>query len=129
MQEQVLFNEGQVTVTTARFQVGATMYPIAGITAVTIAKQPPNRAPLLLVALVLGMGLACMGAKDNASGLIAFGLLVFIGLSVLAFVGLKPTFAVAMATAGGQKNAVTSQNEEWIRRIVDALNQAVISRG
>ena len=50
------------------------------------------------------------------------GALALIGIIVLAIV--RERYAVRIATAEGEKNAVVSDKKEYISQIVNALNEA-----
>ena len=118
-QENVLFSEGNVKVTTARFVVKTTTYPIAGITAVSHDSIPVSRVLPILLVLV---GILALAIKIWLLGIF----LALCGILALAF--MKPKHTVGIATAGGQIKAVESSDGPYIERIVVALNRAVIER-
>lgn len=125
---KVFFDENDVRVTGTRLQVGATMFPLTGVTSVSLVKLPGSYGVVILLLLV-AMGILFYAMQDFSSGgLIWPGLILLVVAGVLAS-RVKPKFAVAIATAGGQQNVVVSDQEAFIRRIITALNDAIEARG
>lgn len=131
-QEQTLLNDRGVIVSTARFVVGSTTYPLAGITAVQYLELPAQRGGAILAGIILGsIGGVSMGRtflpNSDASAVLA------LLCAVVAAVGfastVKPNFVVRVMTAGGQIDAIKSPDKTWTQSIATALNQAVINRG
>ena len=58
----------------------------------------------------------------NTVAIWAGGAIALIGILVLAIV--RERYAVRIATAEGEKNAVVSERKEYISQIVNALNEA-----
>jgi hypothetical protein len=117
--EHTLLAEQGIIVSTARFVVGTTTYPLAGITAVsTSAIKPKYLLPLILILF----GLPLLPAKAP------LGLpLLLAGIAIIVL--SKKRFVVRMATAGGQVDALASKDRAYIERVVSALNTAIIQRG
>lgn len=118
--EHVLFREGSVTVTNARFIVSGQTYVMNGVTSIRSHRQEPSRAlPLLLCffGLVLFIGDAYVWGVAAAAA----------GLAWL--LAQKTQFTVVLSTAAGEQKALTSADRAFVQRIIDALNEAVIMRG
>lgn len=115
----------EVTVTTSRFIVGGTMYPVRNITAVQLIRGEPSRARAWAALLGVPFSMWVMGKP----GLEMVGL-VLLAVSFLAAMVLYVTatglLVVRMATAGGQVDAVTTSNEERAKAIVGALHRATV---
>jgi hypothetical protein len=142
MPDKVLYTDGHdVTVTDTKLQVKNHEYLLNGVTRCAVTVLQPRRAPgvLLLIAglalIVCGlMGLIPAGTiPDVAIGdkLVGVNTLAVwvgaafavIGLLILAIV--RERYAVRIATAEGEKDAVVSDKKEYINQIADAINQAV----
>ena len=122
MEEKVFLEEGGVTVTNARFIVPAQTYAMSGITSVkSYEKKPSRRGPITLI--VIG-GIAVLSGKDALAG----GIILLV-LALLWWVLSKTEFQVKLSTASGEATALRSKNSSWIRRVVNALNEAIIHRG
>ena len=75
-------------------------------------------------ALVIFVG--GISAKSVVAAIIG---LVLVGLGVLWLKSLKPTFYVALRTAGVESRALESKDAQWIERIVKGLNETIVARG
>ena len=73
----------------------------------------------------IGTGLAGGGAI--LAGAI-FGLLVLAG-GIALIIMAKPTYVVAIGTAGGEVDALGSRDQDYVATIVSAMNEAIIHRG
>jgi hypothetical protein len=142
MPDKVIYTDGHdVTVTDTTLQVNKHEYALNGITKCGLMVIQPQRAPGIIL-LVLGIGLIVAGImraidpayvpdmniagnvfSANTLALWAGGLLALIGLLILGLV--RERYAVRIATAEGEKDAVVSDKKEYIHQIVDAINQAV----
>jgi len=139
--DKVLYTDGRgITVTDSTFQVNKTSYLINGITKHGLFVMRPERLPGMLV-LIVGFIVAVVGILNlipasfipdmeisgelvtaNTVALWAGGALAVIGLLLVAIV--RERYAVRIATAEGEKNAVVSDRKEYISQIVNALNEA-----
>lgn len=140
--EKVIYTDGHdVTVTDTTLQVKNHAYRLNGVTKCGMMVLQPQRAPGIIL-LVIGLGLLVAGAMQginpawvpdmeisgnlfsaNTLALWIGGALALIGLLVLGL--MRQRYAVRIATAEGEKDAVVSDKKEYIHQIVDAINQAV----
>jgi hypothetical protein len=139
--DKVLYTDGhQVTVTDSVLQVKNDQYRINGITKHGFQTMKPQRFPgiaLLIIGLVIG-GLGVMGMispdkvhdiqvggayiTGNTLAIITGSLLVLIGILITGL--MRERYAVRIATAEGEKNVIVSSRKEYVKQIVDALNEA-----
>lgn len=139
--DKVLYTDGRgITVTDSTFQVKKVLYRINGITKHGLLIVRPERLPGMLL-LVVGFIVAVIGILNlippslipdmqindeyvtaNTVAMWAGGAIALIGLLILAIV--RERYAVRIATAEGEKNAVVSDRKEYIVQIVNALNEA-----
>ena len=139
--DKVLYTDGRgITVTDSTFQVKNTSYRLDGIIKHGLLIMRPERLPGMML-LIVGFIVAIIGMmnlipssfipdmqiKDqyvtaNQVAMWAGGILAVIGL-LLAIV-VRERYAVRIATAEGEKNAVVSDKKEYISQIVNALNEA-----
>ncbi len=139
--DKVLYTDGRgVTVTDSTFQVNKTSYQINGIMKHGLFVMRPERLPGMLL-LIVGFIVAVIGILNlipqsfipdmrinneyvtaNTVAMWAGGAVALIGLLILAIV--RERYAVRIATAEGEKNAVVSDKKEYISQIVNALNEA-----
>jgi hypothetical protein len=137
--DKLIYTDGHdVIVTESTFKVKNTLYRLNGITKLSLWTIRPDRWPGILCLLIGLTAVVCgvMGlipadinmATDNGyiSGnelaLYAGAGLALLGIIVLA--ASKERYAVHIATAEGEKNAIVSRKREYIAQIVDALHSA-----
>lgn len=123
-QEQMIYQDGQVTVTTARFVVGPTLYPIRGITAVQPIVIPANRGNAIAVGLAASAMLV-LGVATSSPGVGGVGVILAL-VAVGLWMAAHPVYIVRVWTAGGQVDAVSSNELVRIQTIVSALHRATM---
>lgn len=139
--DKVLYTDGRgITVTDSTFQVKNTSYRLDGIIKHGLLIMRPERLPGMML-LIVGFIVAVVGIMGlipasfipdiqikeqyvtaNEIAMWAGGALALIGLLVAIIV--RERYAVRIATAEGEKNAVVSDKKEYISQIVSALNEA-----
>lgn len=119
MNEQKIFENGDVVVTDKRFIVGGRTYSVANITSVRALERTPNRIiPIIIV--VLGL-LTISRLQGGAIFLIALGALwLFLA---------KKSYHVGVTTAAGEVQALTTRDEQLVTEVVQALNRAITMQG
>lgn len=126
--EVVLYQDAEgVLVTSARFQVGAVMYPMRGITAVAAGywSQPGSKAIAWLFMTLALVTIAC--AAENPRGALILAS-IFVVLALVSAVRAKPVLwhTVMVHTGGMQQTAVTTNNQARRDAIVAALHRATM---
>jgi Family of unknown function (DUF6232) len=125
--EKTYSQQGDITVTSARFIVGSQTFAMRNITSVQIVENKPNN-PYPGYLMIIGCVTALIGFSNSS---ISAGIL---GL-VIAAAGVywawhqTSTFSVVLTTAAGEVSAYTSQNRKFIATIVEALNLSIAERG
>lgn len=120
MEEKTFFEYEDVKVTNTRFISGSQTYAMSNVTSVKNRVDTPSR--VLPVALFL------------------FGIAVFFkssfgwGAVVCAIAGFwlyrqKSTYHVMLSTAGGETSALKTHQLEYVTKVVNALNDAIVFRG
>ena len=125
--ERVFLQEGHVSVSSARFVVGAQTYPMANVSSVKAFASPPNvtlQVLMLLAAIVWTISILARSAWGELFFSVA---LLVLGIVLLKVA--KTTHPVALTTSAGEVRPVSAYDKAYIDRIVAALNQAVVSRG
>jgi ABC-type Fe3+ transport system permease subunit len=119
MEEKNILNENGITVTNTRFIVPSQTYAMAGITSVKNFKESPKRSYPIGCGIV---GLLFLGGAPIVG-------IVLIVLAVVWWIGQKSTYHVVLTTAGGEVKALSNQSEEFISKVIHALNEAIVARG
>ena len=139
--DKVLYTDGHdVVITESIFQVRNKSYNLNGITRHGLLTLRPDRVPGILF-FVLGVVISLCGILNaippawmndvyiNGSYVGVNALATWVGLGI-ALIGIlitslvKERYAVRIATAEGEKNAVVSKEKEYVRQIVHALSEA-----
>jgi len=123
--EQIIFEEGNVKITNLRAIIGSKTYAMSNVTSVGLGRQNPSR--FFPVTLIVVGGLYALFGQNGWSSLVGGGLIVVWGFLVLR--SAKPTFIVKIGSASGEMKALSSQDKAHMRRIVDAVNEAIVRRG
>lgn len=144
--DKVYYTDGHdVVVTDTALKVNNKEYRLPGITRHGISTLRPSRAPGIFL-FIIGMLLVAIGAYQlipssvmedtyimgnvitvNHWAIVFGALLGLMGLLVASFV--KPRYAVRISTAEGENDVVVSRHKEYIRQIIDGLNQAFAAAG
>jgi hypothetical protein len=137
--EKVLYTDGRdVTVTDSTLKIKTAAYKLNGITSLSLWTIKPERWPgivLMLLGIVSALAgwsaalPASLNIKTESGILDANMLAMWIGaalfvIGILAIALGKERYAVRIATAEGEKNAIVSDRREYIAQIVDAVNKA-----
>ena len=120
-QEKTFYQDPKVTVTEAKFVAGNETYDMKNISSVSNFEIIKSKSgPIILMVfgfiLLIPSGLRILG-----------GILVILGFFWLFSV--KNEYAVRISTNEGEVNSVVSVNRDYIQKIVDALNEAIIFKG
>lgn len=134
-EETVYLNERGIKVTNARVVCTSDTYALANITsckARTDVRVGTDRDKENLKTALTWGGIV-LGVLVAFAGGIMPGL-VLAGIGIIASMFIKPEFQynayrVLFGSSSGEQEAVTSDDEAWVRRVVDAVNEAIIGRG
>lgn len=120
-EEKTFFQYEDVAVTNARFMVGAQTFAMSNITSVKASRQDPSRFwPIALIVF----GLLALVANASIWLVGIFG-----GAGVVWLLSQKTMYHVMLMTAGGETSALSSEQREYIEKVVKALNDAIVARG
>lgn len=119
MAEQVFYDNGVISVTSARCILGGKTIPIRSLNSVSMLEQSPSRLFPILVVLAGIIVIFC--------GAWVWGLIIaFAGILWLYF--QKKIYFVHIETSSGSSNAYESFDRAHVEEIVNALNDAIISQ-
>ena len=119
MAEQTFFEYEDVKVTNARFISGSQTYAMSNVTSVKAFEQKPKRLWGILL-LVIGLLVAI-----NAP---VVGIVIAAGAAIYLFMQ-KTVYHVMLATSGGETSALKTYQQEYLQKVVSALNEAIVHRG
>lgn len=124
--EETPFYEGPgVMITKARAVFLGTTYPMTNITSVRMREEPRPPVWMLLAACFSVLGAIALKPLPDVGPV-----LFVIGVACIAIYALHPVkFWVCIGAAGGETNACSYKSREAAQEIIDALNDAIVTRG
>lgn len=127
LQETTYYRDGQVTISNSRAVLGTKTYAMSNITSVTMGERPANRS-LGAIFILLGAAGLCVGSASHSNAPLLIGILAVIAGIALIFIA-KPSYIVKIGSAGGESDALIATDKDYIQKIVNAVNEAIIKRG
>ncbi len=120
--EKFILQEQDIKVSNLRFITGNQTYAMSGITSVKFEKIGleiigPIIFFLLAVCFYIG------------SGVVNLFVIIFLGFSVAMVFSQVGRCSVTLGTSGGEIKSYVSRDGKFIKKIVNALNEAIILRG
>ena len=128
--ETTYYQDGSIMVTNACAVLGSKTYAMANITSVSMGVIPANRTPGIVVGIIGLAILVCSasrGSNSSGGGIIAGLVVLAIGVAI-AF-AVKTQYVVKIGSAFGESNALSSADQSYIQKVVNAVNEAIIKRG
>jgi hypothetical protein len=128
--ELTFFEENDITITDRRAIIGPKTYEIADIISVNMTARGSQSTCLSLLMFPVAIFFLFIGALDGSGNkvvLLPGLLLVVIAIVIAAFA--KPEFIVQIRMASGKSNILYSTDKAQIRRVVEAINQAITLSG
>jgi hypothetical protein len=100
-------------------------YPVANITSIrTDIDFPPTRTVGPIVGVIFGTILVLAGLSGSLTVFVIGAALI--ALAVYRWRQSKPTYTIFLGTAGGDKSVLQSENGEFVFRVADAIDEALI---
>ncbi|MGV8899189.1 MAG: DUF6232 family protein [Burkholderiaceae bacterium] len=119
MEEKTFFEYEDVKVTNTRFITAGQTFAMSNITSVKAFENKPKRL-LGIIALIIG--------------LIVLAQSFMVGILITAAAAFylyqqKTVFHVMLSTSGGESSALKTFQRDYLNKVVNALNDAIIHRG
>jgi predicted membrane channel-forming protein YqfA (hemolysin III family) len=135
MEETVFFNFNGIIVSNSRFIVRSQTYAMQSVTSVKPGIIKPSRA-VALAFILIGMllmiaelaALELLDLLDHQGVLLVAGVVAIL-IGLIAWYLGKPRYSVILHTSAGEHHALVSDNKQDIEHVLQALNQAIVSRG
>lgn len=120
--EQVFLNDRGVSVSNSRMMYEGQTYAMSGITSVkSFEKKPSRTGPIILIVI----GVFMLAAGKSA----IIGALFFLGGGIAWWVAQKSDYSVLLTSASGEAKAYNSKDGDFVGKIVNAVNEAIVHRG
>jgi len=135
MPQQLLFELKDARVTSHIATFGGTSYQIATIGSVHVARRKRSN-PVAVIILLLGLGTVATaivksrmtGLADEYFSMAATGIAVMFAALLLQLIWPGRVYVLILRTSGGDVDAVTSRNKEFVSNLQKAVEQAFFVR-
>ena len=122
-----IYQDEAVTVTRTRLVVRSQTYDLAKTTSVFTRTKEVNRMwPTIMAgagAILLFAGLQGGGTPSLVAGVIVGG------MGFLWYRSLSVQYAIVLTTEAGEREVLNSDDEDWIARVHEALNDTSVTQG
>lgn len=131
-EEPTIYQDHNVTITRSRVTFPDKTYALANVTSVGVSKKEASQTgPICCIAGgAIGVLIGAMIWKSGGPTCVGIGI-VFILLGILA--GRAETknaeYTVVFGSASGETKAMSAKDEDYITKIANAINEAIIQRG
>ena len=119
-EEKVFLKDNNVTVTQARFIANGKTYTMRNISSVSLYTL---KSSYTLETILIVLGVILLITRTYIAGAI----LAIIGITFMVL--KKDKYAVRISTNSGEANSLISKDKNYIKTIINALNDAIIHRG
>jgi hypothetical protein len=127
--EKVFYQVGGTTVTSTRFVSGGKTFAIQKIASVRGTETPARYAGSIGL-IFFGLMALFVGFKIPGFGLIISGIgILIIALSILQLLRQKRVFSIVLGIGGNEVIAYRTTSRDIVDKIIQAINQAIVSRG
>ena len=128
--EVALYQDANIQITNLRAMLQGKTYAMANVTSVSMFTQFAKRGPAVLLAILGGLFvLVGLVAGEEMRGCSLTIGIVMLVVGIIAAVIAKNVYWVRIGSASGETNALSSNDREYILRIVGAMNDAIVRRG
>ncbi len=121
MEEQILFENGTVTITQNQFIVEKQTFAMNTITSIKTTETPPSARLSGNTAII---GSLCLFMDE----LFFFVGLILLAISAILWKNTKPTYSIILNTKKGEVLAFTNKDKDYVAQVFSALNQALMNR-
>lgn len=119
--ETTFYQDSSVLVTQSRYITESKTYAMRNISSVHIFEIEKNRVGPVIIIL---FGIPFLFSID----VFWIGLILIV-LGAFVLYSIKNEYTVRISTNAGEADSIISKNREYIQKIVNALNDAIIHRG
>jgi hypothetical protein len=133
-EERTFLQQGSVYVSNTRVVINGTTYATANVTSVRTLTEPANNG---CAATILAIGfLGTLGSipmmvvsRDSDSGFLFAMSLILAALGYIWYRSIRPVYRVMLASAGGERQGLSSSDPALVTRTTAAIAEAIIYRG
>ena len=129
VRERTILEEGDVKITNRRVVIGPNTYPLTDLISVGMTKDRTAIgcaiAAFVGVGILLGL-LSLVSEVYNSEYCLAG--IISLGAAVVVALLAPPNYILQIRSMSGKAEILRSMDEDYLRRIVDAINNALVRR-
>lgn len=130
VRERTILEEGDVKITNLRAVIGSNTYAMTDLISVRMTKD--RTAIGCAIAAFVGVGIL-LGLFSLVSELYnseyCLAGIISLGAAVVVALLAPPNYILQIKSMSGEAEILRSMDEDYLRRIVDAINNAMLRRG
>jgi hypothetical protein len=127
--EVTVLQEGNVKITKLEIIIGPKTFAMSDVISVRMTARGAPGGCLALVVFLLGLFLLFVSGLGGPAGEVQIFALILIVIAVVIVAIGKPVFIVQIKTVSGKSNVLASQDRAYIKRVIDAMNEAIVLSG
>lgn len=127
-EEKRYLKSGNATITSARAIIAGKTYTMGHITSVQMIKIPKKQTWPFIITLAGATFLLGSFIDASYSSCLAIGIILLVTGIILIAVN-KDKYAVRIGASSGETDALVSTDQNVIKKIVNAVQQAIVERG
>lgn len=128
-EEVAIYQDANIQITSLRAMLHGKTYAMANVTSVSMYTQLADKTLAIVLAIAGGLwALIGLFSYELRGCSLFFGILmVVIGAAIAA--SKKDVYWIRIGSASGETNALRSHDHDYIARVVNAMNEAIVRRG
>jgi len=124
--EITILEEADVKITTQRAVIGAKTYPLSDLISVRMTKEGSMVGCLIASLLSGGLLLGLFSLVSAAYNLeICLAAFIILGAALVVALLAQPNYILQIRSVSGRTDLLQSMDEEYFKRIVDAIEEAM----
>jgi len=127
--ETTILEDDDVIITDRRVVIGTETYALSDLISARLTKDSSTVGCLIAGLMSGGFLLALISFVSTAYNWeIRIGAFIFFGAALIVALLVSPHYIVQIRSVSGKANVLRSMDEDYLRKIVDAINGALVRR-
>jgi len=129
LRERIILEEGEIKITDRRVVIGTNTYALSDVISVRLTKDRSGIGCAIAALIGVGilLGLFSLASTIYNSDLCLTGIISLGGAVVVALLA-PPNYVLQLRSMSGKADIIRSMDEDYLKRIVDAINNTIIRR-
>ena len=129
LRERIILEEGEIKITDRRVVIGTNTYALSDVISVRLTKDRSGIGCAIAALIGVGilLGLFSLASTIYNSELCLTGI-ISLGAAVVVALLAPPNYTLQLRSMSGKADILRSMDEDYLKRIVDAINNAIIRR-